>query len=107
MRPLFGLVLAMLVTASCLGPKPQVRSATVADPKEGKASVTVVIANTNSGDGQVEVKVTLKQGEDVVGRAEETAEIKERETITLVIEVDVPDDAHDLKVEAEAVYPPD
>jgi hypothetical protein len=106
-RRVAALILAALVAASCLGPKPQVRSATVADPKDGKANVTVVIANTNSGDGQVEVKVTLKKGEEIVGQAEKTIEIKERETITLVIEVDVPEDARDLKVQAEAAYPPD
>jgi uncharacterized protein (TIGR02588 family) len=104
---LIGLVLILLITASCLGPKPQVRSAEVAPPKDGKAKVTVVIANTGSGDGQVEVKVTLKQGDEVVGRAEQTTELKSRETIELVIEVDVPEDARDLTVDAEVHYPPD
>ena len=107
MRRLIGPVLALLITASCLGPKPQVRSAEVSPPKEGKANVTVVIANGGSGDGQVEVKVTLKRGDEVVGRAEQTTELKPRETIKLVIEVDVPDDVADLSVEAEVRYPPD
>jgi hypothetical protein len=107
MRRLIGLVLAVLVTASCLGPKPQIRSADVTPPKDGKASVTVLIANTGSGDGQVEVKVTLKHGGEVVGRAEQTTELKSRETIKLVIAVEVPDGASDLAVETEVHYPPD
>ncbi|HUQ42347.1 MAG TPA: hypothetical protein VM052_07585 [Candidatus Limnocylindrales bacterium] len=107
MRRVLGLLVALLVTASCLGPKPQVRSAEVADPKEGKANVTVVIVNTGGGDGQVQVKITLKQGDEVVGRAEQTTELKTRERITLVIEVDVPEDAKDLEVESEVHYPPD
>lgn len=107
MRRILGLLVALLITASCLGPRPQVRSAEVADPKEGKADVTIVVVNTGGGDGQVEVRITLKEGDEVVGRAEQTAELKAHETIKLVIEVDVPEDATDLKVEAEVRYPPD
>lgn len=105
-RP-FGLLLAVIVTAACLGPKPQVRSAEVAAPKDGKAAVTIVIANTDSGDGQIEVKVTLRDGDRVVGRSETAAELKARETITLVVEVPVPSDVRNLTVDAEVVYPPD
>ena len=107
MRRLLGLTLALLVTASCLGPKPQVRSAEVAPPKDGKASVTVVIANTGSGDGQVELKITLRRGDAVVGRAEKTTELRSKETITLVVEIEVPEGAADLVVDAEVHYPPD
>ncbi len=107
MRRLIALVLTLLMTVSCLGPKPQVRSAEVATPKDGKASVTIVIANGGSGDGQVEVKVTLKEGDEVVGRAERTTELRSRETIRLVIEVEVPEGATDLAVDAEVHYPPD
>jgi hypothetical protein len=107
MTRLLALAIALLVTASCLGPKPQIRSAEVAPPKDGKANVTVVIANTGSGDGQVEVKITLRSGDAVVGRAEKTTELRSRETVTLVVEVDVPEGAADLAVDAEARYPPD
>jgi uncharacterized protein (DUF58 family) len=102
-----GLLLALFLTAACLGPKPQIRSAEVAPPRDGKATVTVVIVNTGSGDGQVEVKVTLWQGDRVIGRAEDTAELKSKETITLVFDVAVPADARDLSVDAEVAYPPD
>jgi len=100
-------IFLLLLTTGCLGPKPEVRSAEVAPPKDGKAEVTVVIANTGSGDGQVELKITLRQGEDVVGRADEKTQLKARETITLVLEVSVPPDATKLTVDAEVVYPPD
>lgn len=107
MKRLTGLLLALLITAACLGPKPEVRSAVVAPAKDGKAAVTVVIANSGSGDGQVEVAVTLRRGDEVVGRADRTTELRSRETITLVLMVDVPADAKDLTVEARVSYPPD
>jgi hypothetical protein len=107
MRRVAMLVLALLVTAACLGPKPQVRSAEVAPPENGKARVTVVIVNEGSGDGQVEVKVTLRDGDRVVGRGRQMMDLKSRETVTVVLEVDVPDDARALNVEAEVTYPPD
>lgn len=107
MRRVAALLLALIVTAACLGPKPQVRSAEVAPPEDGKATATIVIVNQGGGDGQVEVKVTLRDGDRVVGRADHTAELKARETITVVLEIDVPDDARSLEVEAEVVYPPD
>jgi hypothetical protein len=105
-RRIAGLLLVLLLTTACLGPKPQVRSAEVAPPENGKAKATVVIVNDGGGDGQVEVKVTLRDGDRVVGRADQTAELKSRETITVVLEIDVPDDARALEVEAEVVYPP-
>ena len=107
MKRLTGLLLALVITAACLGPKPEVRSAVVAPAKDGKAAVTVVIANSGSGDGQVEVAVTLRRGDEVVGRADRTTELRSRETITLVLMVDVPADAKDLTVEARVSYPPD
>jgi hypothetical protein len=107
MRRVATLGLALLVTAACLGPKPQIRSAEAAAPENGKARVTVVIVNEGSGDGQVEVKVTLREGDRVVGRGQQTTELKSKETATVVLEVDVPDGANAPKVEAEVAYPPD
>jgi hypothetical protein len=107
MRRFAAAILLLLLTTGCLGPKPVVRSAEVAPPKDGKAEVTVLIVNTGGGDGQVELKITLRQGGDVVGRADEKAELKPRETITIVLEVSVPADATNLTVDAEVVYPPD
>jgi hypothetical protein len=106
-RSLACLALIALLTLGCLGPKPRVRSAEVAPPEDGKAIVTLTIANDGGGDGQVEVKVTLRQGDEVIARDEKLSELKGRETIKLVLEVDVPDDAHDLSVDAEIHYPPD
>jgi hypothetical protein len=106
-RGVAGLLLALVITAACLGPKPQVRSADVAPPQDGKAKATVIIVNEGSGDGQVEVKVTVREGDRVVGRADRTTELQARETLTVVIEIDVPADARSLTVEAEVVYPPD
>jgi hypothetical protein len=106
-KRLVSLALLALLTAACLGPKPQVRSAEVAPPEDGKATVTVTIANEGSGDGQIELKVTLREGDQVVGREETTSELKAYETIELVLEVNVPDDAQGLQVEAEVHYPPD
>jgi hypothetical protein len=107
MRRTAGFALVLLITAACLGPKPHVRSAEVSPPENGKARATVVIVNDGGGDGQVEVKVTLRAGERVVGRGDQTAELRARETITVVLEIEVPDDARALSIEAEAVYPPD
>lgn len=106
-KRLTGLLLALLITAGCLGPKPEVRSAVVAPAKDGKATVTVVIANTDSGDGQVALTVTLRRGDEVVGRADKTTELRSREILTLVLVVDVPVDAKELTVEARVNYPPD
>jgi hypothetical protein len=106
-KGLAPLALVALLTLGCLGPKPQVRSAEVSPPKNGKALVTVTIANDGAGDGQVEVQVTVRQGDEVIARDEKLSELKGRETIRLVLEVDVPDDASDLAVEAEVHYPPD
>ena len=102
-----ALGLAAMLVVGCVGPRPHVRSAEVASPEDGKATVTVVITNDGGGDGQVEVKVTLRDGERVVARDDKTTELKGRETLTLVMEISVPDDAGSLSVEAEAVYPPD
>ena len=107
MRRLAAATFLLIVTTACMGPKPEVRSAEVAPPKDGKAEVTVLIVNTGSGDGQVELKVTLHQGDAVVGRANEKTELRARETITVVLEVQVPADARNLTVDAEVVYPPD
>lgn len=108
MRRLLAPLLALLVAVSCIGPKPEVRSATVAPPKEGKANVTVVVSNRGGGDGQIELKITLRDSTGaVVAREETTRDLKGNETITVVVEVQVPDDASELRVEVEAVYPPD
>jgi hypothetical protein len=106
-RRLLPLALFALLTVACLGPKPEVRSAEVAPPEDGKATVTVTIANKGSGDGQIQVKVTLREGDQVVAREEATSELQAYETIELVLEVNVPDDAQGLTVEAEVHYPPD
>lgn len=108
MRRLLPPVLAALLLAACVGPKPEVRSATVAPPQEGKATVTVVVVNRGGGDGQIEVRITLRDATGgVVSRDEKTTVLKERETITVVLEVQVPEDAEGLKVDAEVTYPPD
>lgn len=108
MRRLQAPLLALLVAAACIGPKPEVRSATVAPPKEGKANVTVVVSNRGGGDGQIELKITLRDSTGaVVARQETTRDLGGNETITVVVEVQVPDDASGLRVDVEAVYPPD
>jgi hypothetical protein len=107
MRRLLGAFLVVLVTGACLGPKPEVGSATVAAPTDGKAEVTVVLINSGSGDGQVELKITLRQGDQVVGRAQQAVELKSKETITIVTRISVPSGARDLTVQAEVAYPPD
>ncbi len=108
MTRLLAPVLAALILAACVGPKPEVRSAAVAPPREGKATVTVVVLNRGGGDGQVELKVTLRAaGGKIVAREEKTVELGERETITIVLEVAVPDDTGPLTVDVEAIYPPD
>ena len=106
-RPLAALIVTLML-AGCGGPRPEVRSAEVAPPVEGKAIVTVVVANRGGGDGQVELKVTLRDGKgSVVARDGRPLELRGRETVTVVLELQVPDDAQGLRVEAEAVYPPD
>lgn len=108
MRRLLAALLVTLLLAGCAGPRPEVRSAEVAPPAEGKAIVTVVVANRGGADGQVELKVTLRDGKgSVVGRDERPLELRGRETVTVVLELQVPDAAQGLRVEAEAVYPPD
>lgn len=108
MRRLLPPVLAALLLAACVGPKPEVRSASVAPPQDGKAIVTVVVVNRGGGDGQIEVRITLRDATgSVVARDEKTTVLKERETITVVLEVQVPADSGELKVDAEATYPPD
>ena len=69
--------------------------------------MTIVIVNTGGGDGQVEVKITVREGDRVVGRAKQATELKSNETVTLVLDLSVPGDAKELRVEAEVVYPPD
>jgi uncharacterized membrane protein len=105
-KRLVQVLLVLVLTTACLGPKPKVRSVEVGPPEDGKARVTVVVANEGNGDGQVEVEVTLRQDEKVVARESTQASLKPRESITLVLELDVPDDAQDLDAEAEAHYPP-
>lgn len=108
MRRLLPLVLAALVVAACVGPKPEVLSASVAPPKEGKATVTVVVANRGSGDGQIEVRITLRDARgSVLARDEKTTVLKDKETVTVVLLVNVPDGAGELTVDAEVSYPPD
>ncbi len=108
MRRLLGIVLLALVLAACVGPKPEVRSAAVAPPKDGKAIVTVVVANRSGGDGHIEVKITLRDATGgVVAREEKSVELKGSETVTIVLEVRVPVGADGLSVDAEAIYPPD
>lgn len=108
MRPLLVPLFAALILAACSGPKPEVRSADVAPAVQGKATVTVVVENRGGGDGQVEVKLTLRDRTGrTVAREERTVELKGREVVTLVVELEVPEGAEGLGVEAEAVYPPD
>lgn len=108
MRRLFASILALVILGACVGPKPEVRSAEVAPPKDGKAVVTVVVLNRGAGDGQIELKITLRDGKgSVVARDGRPLELRGRETVTVVMELQVPDDAQGLRVEVEAVYPPD
>ena len=108
MRRALVAVLAGLVLAGCAGPRPEVRSAEVAPPVKGLSVVTVVVANRSGGEGQVELKVTLRDGTgSVVAREERSLELQGNETVTLVMELRVPDGAQGLRVHAEAVYPPD
>lgn len=108
MRRALVAVLAGLLLAGCSGPRPEVRSADVAPPKDGTAVVTIVVANRGGGDGQVELKVTLRDGKgSVVAREERSLELQGRETVTVVMELKVPEEAQGLRVDAEAVYPPD
>lgn len=106
-----GLIAGLFITvtlAGCSGPLPEVRSADVAPPADGKAIVTVVVANRGSGDGQIELKVTLRDGQgSVVARDERSLELRDRETVTVVLELQVPEDAQGLRIETEVVYPPD
>lgn len=108
MRSVVAVVLAGLLLAGCAGPRPEVRSAEVAPPQEGTAVVTVIVANRGGGDGQIELKVTLRDGSGaVVAREERSLELQGKETVTVVMELRVPDGVQGLRVEAEAVYPPD
>lgn len=108
MRGLLGALLVALILAGCRGPEPEVRSAEVAPAVEGKVTVTVVVANRGGGDGQVDVKLTLRDGAgQIVAREDRTVELKGRDVLTLVVELQVPEGAEGLRVEAEAVYPPD
>ena len=107
MRRLLSFALFVLLTAACLGPKPQVRSAEVAPPEDGKAKVTVTITNEGSGDGQVQVRVTLREGDQVVAREERTSELKAYETIEARVGGQRPRRRAGAEVEAEVHYPPD
>jgi hypothetical protein len=99
-------LLAAVVALTACGPKPRVESARVGDPDQGIALVTVTVRN-ESGEGQIEVKVTLRDGSgDVVGRKEQTVSVREKERIRVVLDVPV-GDATGLTVEAEVAYPPD
>jgi len=106
-RRAFAIALLGLALCACLGPKPVVRSAEVGEVQDGKATVTIVVVNTNNGDGESKLKVTLRQGDKVVGRATQALTLDPGETVTLVLEIDVPKDAHDLECDAEVAYPPD
>ena len=108
MRPLLAVAVAAALMAACSGPKPAVRSALVEPPSDGKANVTVVVENRGDGDGQVRLKVTLRDADgQVVAREDKTLDLDPHTTVTVVLEVQVPEDASDLRVTAEVAYPPD
>ncbi|HET8568031.1 MAG TPA: hypothetical protein VFM93_03470 [Candidatus Limnocylindria bacterium] len=81
---------------------------TALEVSEGRADATVVVRNRGAGEGQIALKVTLRDASGkVVAREARTVELGERETIEVTVELTAPKDAGALKVEAEAVYPPD
>lgn len=109
MRRFAALLLGAALLTACLGPKPQVESVSVEkDDQPGKANVTVVVVNTGGGDGSTSIAVTVRDSSGgVVGRKDQSVELKPHERLTLVFELDVPEDAEGLQAEAEAKYPPD
>ena len=70
--------------------------------------MTVVVVNRGGDDGQIEVKITLRDCTgDVVARDAKTTDLRGRETVTIAVGVQVPDGEDGLRVDAEAIYPPD
>ena len=73
---------------------------------QGISIVNVDVRN-EAGEGQIEIKLTLRDKDGkVVARKEETVTMKAHERLRIAIDVPV-GDARGLVVEAEAVYPPD
>lgn len=107
MRPLALALLALAVVA-CSGPKPKVESATAGQVQDNRTVVAVAIRN-EAGEGAIRVIVTVKEKGSgrVVGREDRTVPVKDRERITVAVEVTVPDGVSEIEAEAEAKYPPD
>lgn len=104
-RPVPALLALALV--ACLGPKPVVEDVSTSDVQDHKTTVSVAVRNTGAGDGPISVTVTVRDvSGEVVGREERSLEVRPHERVVIAIEVELPEDVHEISAEAEVRYPP-
>lgn len=107
-RALLGAV-ALALLAGCAGPAPEVESVrTEPSPRPQHVLVTVALRNASGGDGQVEVRVTLR--ERVSGRVvgQETFEVELLPHGRVAVTREIPVAATgEVTAEARAGYPPE
>lgn len=108
MRALVGAAL-VIALAACAGPKPVVESVAASDVTDHKTTVSVVVRNSSSGEGQVSIVVTVRDrvSGEVVGRDERSVELRARERIQIALELDLPPGIETVSADAEARYPPE
>jgi YbbR domain-containing protein len=109
------LTILTISLTGCLGPKPSVQSYDVQPPPEGTDQpykVEAVVSNIGPGAGEVEVEVNFsnKQTGEPITSEQKEVQLQKDETLHVVIEVDMPESAQDLKpddieVEVDAHYP--
>lgn len=100
-----SLILALLLGA-CQGPRPTVRDVRVAaGPLPGRVRVTAVVANQSRGEGQIDVRIQLRDRKS--GKVVEESrdlDLRGKERVELAADVEAP--AGDWEARVEAEYPP-
>lgn len=95
--------LIFVVLAACAGPEPSVQNATAApSPQPGSTRVSMDIVN-RAGHGTVDVKIELRDASGHLIRADETLELKSKETVHYEKDIATPPGSYTVRATAE--YP--
>lgn len=97
----------------CRGPRPELGERAMRVDGEGRAWVTVCVRNAGGGEGSVEVRATLLDGDGVVvGKGTESLDLAAHEEVHVTVPVGLDPQrtssaAAALTASVEVSYPPD
>jgi hypothetical protein len=106
---LFFVLLLLLVSSGCRGPRPVVEQVESRPAGDGRIQVVVTLRNAGGGEGQVALGVTVREraGGVIRGRDERAVALRAHERLMVTLELPTAGARPaDLVADAEATYPP-